>query len=261
MRCQIHPTEEAIAVCKSCGKGLCQNCNIDVNKISYCKNCIETGKVTFEPKEESAPEIISTTWAFRTGFKRGSLGLLSAGIALLVLATVSYVDLFAPMSDAGAGIIVVILFVVLGLGLGLSSSGYNTIHTVYGYTIGIVGEIVGAVSGVFFFIYLLLSFEGMNYSGTLSAGGLFYLIAFCFLGITQLVWGTINVVIGKSTQRPRLSLISGILLMCSGGLLTLGPFEPVMGGLGIPASAISLIVASALFLAAKEPPETKHLLK
>ena len=45
MKCYVHPDREAIAICKSCGKGLCADCNVDIEKISYCKSCIASGKI------------------------------------------------------------------------------------------------------------------------------------------------------------------------------------------------------------------------
>lgn len=39
MKCNQHPEKEAIAVCVSCKKFLCEDCKIKVNGRNYCKQC------------------------------------------------------------------------------------------------------------------------------------------------------------------------------------------------------------------------------
>jgi hypothetical protein len=44
MRCHYHPRAKAIAVCSSCGIGLCRKCMIeDMDKI-YCESCYADGR-------------------------------------------------------------------------------------------------------------------------------------------------------------------------------------------------------------------------
>jgi len=41
MKCYIHHGEEALGICKSCNKGLCSDCAIDVGNGIACKNSCE----------------------------------------------------------------------------------------------------------------------------------------------------------------------------------------------------------------------------
>jgi tetratricopeptide (TPR) repeat protein len=56
--CWLHPQVDAVAMCKSCGKGLCKDCVITIQGQSCCKECIEKGVVT--PRVTTVPEPIPT---------------------------------------------------------------------------------------------------------------------------------------------------------------------------------------------------------
>ncbi len=45
MRCYYHRDADAIAVCRHCGRGVCDACVAEVNKVSACRNRCE-GDVT-----------------------------------------------------------------------------------------------------------------------------------------------------------------------------------------------------------------------
>jgi hypothetical protein len=77
MKCFYHPSEEAVAFCQSCGKGICQNCNVDIETISFCKRCVKSGRTetyTTQKQPRNQSEIllkrprgitlISIFWAF-----------------------------------------------------------------------------------------------------------------------------------------------------------------------------------------------------
>lgn len=40
MNCVIHTDQPATAYCRTCGKGLCDNCKRDVRGVIYCEDCI-----------------------------------------------------------------------------------------------------------------------------------------------------------------------------------------------------------------------------
>ena len=41
MKCTKHPMNEAIAVCPSCGRGICEICRVNVINVPHCKECAE----------------------------------------------------------------------------------------------------------------------------------------------------------------------------------------------------------------------------
>src|SRR5690242_15471145 len=49
MRCFYHQTKEAVGTCKSCGKGLCAECTVDLVKGLACRNqCEESVKAIID---------------------------------------------------------------------------------------------------------------------------------------------------------------------------------------------------------------------
>jgi len=49
MNCFYHPTVVAVGICKSCGKGLCQECAVDLGKGLACKgHCEEDVKAVMQ---------------------------------------------------------------------------------------------------------------------------------------------------------------------------------------------------------------------
>ena len=42
MKCWAHPKVDAVAVCMSCGKGVCKECSIVIAGNTYCKTCVES---------------------------------------------------------------------------------------------------------------------------------------------------------------------------------------------------------------------------
>ena len=44
MKCFVHQAEDAVAICKTCGKGVCSDCAIILEGTSYCKTCVEAGR-------------------------------------------------------------------------------------------------------------------------------------------------------------------------------------------------------------------------
>ena len=67
MKCAKHHRKEAIAACVSCGAGVCKECRITVQGITYCKPCLEGGKMrpesppaTSPPPPSSPPTYIQT---------------------------------------------------------------------------------------------------------------------------------------------------------------------------------------------------------
>jgi hypothetical protein len=54
MRCFYHQTNEAVGTCKSCGKGVCADCAVDLVKGLACRNhCEESAKAIIELVERN----------------------------------------------------------------------------------------------------------------------------------------------------------------------------------------------------------------
>jgi len=55
MKCSYHPEIEAVTVCSTCGRAICQSCTVDVAGRFTCKNCVSTGKVPRVQPQKSNP--------------------------------------------------------------------------------------------------------------------------------------------------------------------------------------------------------------
>ena len=57
MKCFIHTAKEAVAACKTCGKGMCANCSAYSGHTGICPECREEGflreLVTLKAKDKS----------------------------------------------------------------------------------------------------------------------------------------------------------------------------------------------------------------
>lgn len=42
MKCDKHSEKEAIAVCVNCGKGVCEDCRLNLGGKNYCQECADT---------------------------------------------------------------------------------------------------------------------------------------------------------------------------------------------------------------------------
>lgn len=42
MKCDKHQENEAIAVCVNCGKGICEECRLNLGGKNYCQECADT---------------------------------------------------------------------------------------------------------------------------------------------------------------------------------------------------------------------------
>jgi hypothetical protein len=64
MYCYIHPDQEAIGTCTSCGKLICRECAVEVQNKLVCRQCLSTGlanpvsSVARPPKDRSLAYII-----------------------------------------------------------------------------------------------------------------------------------------------------------------------------------------------------------
>src|SRR5690242_1531496 len=56
MNCAVHPQNEAVAYCRTCGKALCADCKRDVMGAIYCEPCI-AARLNAQPATAPGPVI------------------------------------------------------------------------------------------------------------------------------------------------------------------------------------------------------------
>jgi TM2 domain-containing membrane protein YozV len=74
MNCYLHPTNEAIGVCTSCGKSICKECAVELQGKMICRECLQTGKVAPQGQSKYDPNT-----AFLIELVGGFFGLLGLG--------------------------------------------------------------------------------------------------------------------------------------------------------------------------------------
>ena len=105
MNCFRHHEQFAVGVCKSCMKGLCTECMVEVDNSLACKNSCEAAVEAINRSQENQPMIQAYAKAMRI---IGPLFLLAYGIYVLVF----WSGIFSTQKDLGlAGLgLVSILF-------------------------------------------------------------------------------------------------------------------------------------------------------
>lgn len=57
MKCYAHDEKDAVGQCKTCGKGICKNCAVEVSKQLYCRNCAAAGTTSNSGSTKKDPMI------------------------------------------------------------------------------------------------------------------------------------------------------------------------------------------------------------
>ncbi len=64
MKCYQHRENEAVGVCLTCGKGVCQNCVIEVDSALYCSNgCVPEDRMLYILKGRFMGQLITLFFA------------------------------------------------------------------------------------------------------------------------------------------------------------------------------------------------------
>ncbi len=57
MKCQSHPRDSAIGACVECGVGVCDRCQVTVQRRIYCRSCVESVLSSHLESHQLAEEI------------------------------------------------------------------------------------------------------------------------------------------------------------------------------------------------------------
>jgi TM2 domain-containing membrane protein YozV len=60
MNCATHSEVAAVAFCRTCGKGLCEECKQEWQGVVFCPVCVETQRVATPPPQQPRPSAFST---------------------------------------------------------------------------------------------------------------------------------------------------------------------------------------------------------
>src|SRR5690554_2203025 len=117
MQCENHKDREATAICVSCGKPLCDECDTMFQGKHFCGNCGEEirGKTSKGNKASGAHEINGFLWflfSLMPGAGHMYMGLMKRGIMLLgiFLAVVALDNIIFGWSLIGAISVLIYVF-------------------------------------------------------------------------------------------------------------------------------------------------------
>jgi len=266
MKCWVHPKEDAVAVCVSCGKGLCRECSIVIAGNNYCKACVESERWRAPPAPipppvapPAAPPTLPPTprpsKPSKAQFTVGGIGSILnviAAIPLFILAIMLDSAIFGGPEPARA-FEEFWYFVPFG-GIIMAGIGYLGIRRNYGSAMGIASF---AFAIIVLVLLILFSLAGMAlyyaYPEEWAAAQVIRGLWFIPFGIMQILWGTTHIVTRKFTGKSGLSLATGIILILAGGLtMTL-----ILSFIGMGLFFIAEVMASVLFFTSEVPTVSK----
>lgn len=111
MKCYYHHQSDAVAICKSCGRGLCPECEADVGPGSACKQRCENDVKDLNTIIQRSKSAYQKTGAV---YKRSAMALLVMGIIFIFIGVLPIIML----NNYGSSFMAVlgIVFVIWSLG-------------------------------------------------------------------------------------------------------------------------------------------------
>lgn len=226
MKCGVHPKRDAIAICRSCGIGLCKDCRITLAGLNYCNNCLQAGH--YRPPSVAPGSALDTplprpgfpTPLTRPLFLLGIFGMILIGISFHILWIYPYFWVYyAPLFDVGDPLR---LFGYILLTIGIIFSGF-AFYGFGSYYNSKFGKITGFFS--FFSSWWLLGADLILFTDLVYLisgypylqGPLFMLyailnfIGLVFLAVMLILWATSLVQIRQFT-RSKILIVSASLL-------------------------------------------------
>ena len=239
MKCEVHPDQDALGTCVSCGRGVCAICKVNYQGTMHCKQCVEAGRIggmrqayaapmyypygygmpypypyyqypPVQPKATPNPRGIPDGRLFRLG-SAGSLpaGILSivTGVALLIDGgPFNFYSSGEPTLSIGATLLLAVLQLVTAIGL----FGF---YRNFGPAIAMVAAAALSASGFIYLLMLGIALQDRQnsvlivYSGALA------------LGIAYIILGTAMMDIRRFLDSRELPLVSGLMFILGGALM------------------------------------------
>jgi len=276
MKCFYHPKEDALAICKSCGRGVCQQCLVILAGDSYCKACVETGRVKAPTVPVPIPPVAAPRPSgvpSRAPFIVGGVGTIISGVAALLSLFGGFGNIFAfayyaygvYLTFGFGSILFFIMGIILGVGLLLAGIGYLGIKRNYGPGTGTAGFAFSIVACVFLFASVAFSIIGLSYPYYYPYYPYYpyynpwytifistVVITLILFGVMQILWGAAHINSRQFTGNSGLTLATGIMLIISGALTAC----VILAFIGMILFFVSEILATIVFLISNIPQPT-----
>jgi len=257
MKCFYHPTDDAVAVCKNCGKGVCTNCAVEISGIAYCRTCVESKVATPTSKEAQAAMPVAGGIPSRTHFVVGGVGAIISGVAALMVLLLGGLALSWWSSGPYVSLASFAGFVVLGIGIIIAGIGYMGVSRNFRKGVATASFAFSIIVTVFVFITAtlgLISYSSdyyfyLNRSPYFAAYVIAVLATLVLFGVMQILWGVSHIQARKYIGNLGLSLATGIIFIISGSL-TISILISFVGMILFP---VGNIMAAIGFMLTKTP--------
>ncbi|MFW9831304.1 MAG: hypothetical protein ACFFD8_05975 [Candidatus Thorarchaeota archaeon] len=239
MKCTNHVDHDAIAVCRICGSGICNECRTTVSGIAYCQSCLDSG--LYRPPGTKTPDEIPIPQMTRIPTRflllQSIVGSTLLGIAfhllwlsdLLVVSTFGspLQDLFYPINPVRT-----IGFGLIGLGITLTAFAFIAIWSHYNSKLGIVTAVSSFIFGWWLFATDLLLYTGLVVSPpayyiwwALTPGPLYplylvhFILGWILTAASFLLWAATLIHNRRAVGESKLAFRTSLLFLISSHLI------------------------------------------
>lgn len=236
MKCYYHPKDDAVAVCKICGKGVCADCAVEIGGIAYCKTCVESKVAAPTSKDAQVAMPMPSGIPSRTHFIVGAVGAIISGVApLVVLFLGGGLALSLWSSEQYMNVTDLADFVLLGIGLITAGVGYLGVSRNFRKGVATASFAFSIIATIFVFItgaFGLIASSSSSYYYYYSSPWYRYyvitlIVALVLFGVMQILWGVSHIQARQHIGNSGLSLATGIIFIISGSL-TISPFISIL---------------------------------
>jgi hypothetical protein len=260
MKCYVHPNEDAVAICKNCGKGVCSDCAIEIRGTAYCKTCVESNLVPTTPRVIQTAMTPSGGILSLTHSMMGVVGGIMAGLAaLMFIFTGGLVLLWWRSNPLDMNLVSLADFVILGAGLLIAGIGYFGISRSFKKAVATVSFAFSIVVTAFLLVtagFGLITSINYNYYYYYGASWWMWtyiitlIVSLVLFGVMQILWGVSHIQTRQYARSSGLSLATGIVFIVSGALTA----SFLVSFVGIILFFIANIMAAISFILMKMPP-------
>jgi len=239
MKCEMHPEQDALGTCVSCGRGVCAICKVNYQGLMHCKQCLEAGRLGGAARQQQMMPMYYPYGYMPYGmpmgyyynpamakaqprprgvpdgrlFKLGAVGAVGSGVlsivtgALLLFGGVFSYYSSGPSPEFMAAAVLLAIFQIL------AAFGFLGFYKNYGPTAGLAAAGFLAPSG---FIFVAAVMGAVNSTGDAA---LFIYLGALFLGIGHIISGITATLMRKFLDARDAPVISCIMFIIGGGLL------------------------------------------
>jgi hypothetical protein len=277
MKCEVHPDQDALGTCVSCGRGVCAICKVNYQGTIHCKQCVEAGRIGGMRQPFGAPmyypygygmpypypypyyqyppanlKATPNPRGYPDGrlFRIGSVGSMLSGILSIITGVAMLMD-GGPFdfSSSTGGTFTIGCSALLALLQLMTAVGFYGFYRNYGPVLPMVSAVALSASGLVYLLMLgIATAEPQSsviivYSGVLA------------LGIAQIIMGATILDIRKFLDGRELPMLSALMFVLGGasmcGLVGIFLIGWVLSAIGY------IVLAIVLFTAPVPSPRTE----